>query len=281
MAAFRQALVDLTEPDSEGTPTQKLVIVVDELDRCRPDYALHLLEVIKHFFNVENVHFVLGVNLTELENSVRARYGAGVNAGLYLQKFVTVKMPLSVRDQHLNKDANADHFHNISQSMGIDTKQKTWQYLDLIIKDCPPRSMTLRSIERLATNLKLSVIGQSFTWVTSGHDLLRAALLIIKVCDTDTYQNILNGKVELSEFREVFGPFSPSMTQKTGENHIMLASEYIFTAPDDRNETSPGWTLFKPDMLRSFEDDEMKYLNGPQILQKLATEELEVFQLPT
>jgi hypothetical protein len=281
MAAFRQALVDLTEPDSEGTPTQKLVIVVDELDRCRPDYALNLLEVIKHFFNVENVHFVLGVNLTELENSVRARYGAGVNAGLYLQKFVTVKMPLSVRDQHLNKDANADHFHNISQSMGIDTKQKTWQYLDLIIKDCPPRSMTLRSIERLTTTLKLSFLGHSFSWKTSGHDLLRAALLVIKVCETDAYQNILHGKIKLSEFRAVFGLFGPPMAQNTGENHITQASEYIFTDPDDRDKTSLGGSHFKPDMFRSYGDDEMKYLNGPQILQKLATEELEVFQLPT
>ncbi|WP_417273302.1 KAP family P-loop NTPase fold protein [Celeribacter halophilus] len=274
MNGFREYLSDLAK-------AQKLVIVVDELDRCRPDYALNLLEVIKHFFNVENVHFVLGVNLTELENSVRARYGAGVNAGLYLQKFVTVKMPLSVRDQHLNKDANADHFHNISQSMGIDTKQKTWQYLDLIIKDCPPRSMTLRSIERLTTTLKLSFLGHSFSWKTSGHDLLRAALLVIKVCETDAYQNILHGKIKLSEFRAVFGLFGPPMAQNTGENHITQASEYIFTDPDDRDKTSLGGSLFKPDMFRSYGDDEMKYLNGPQILQKLATEELEVFQLPT
>ncbi|WP_321364807.1 P-loop NTPase fold protein [uncultured Celeribacter sp.] len=90
MQSFRDALEQLAAE-------QKLVIVVDELDRCRPDYALNLLEVIKHFFNVPNVHFVLGVNLTELENSVRARYGAGVNASKYLQKFYNVRMPLLLR----------------------------------------------------------------------------------------------------------------------------------------------------------------------------------------
>lgn len=75
------------------------MIVVDELDRCRPDYALALLEIIKHFFAVPHVHFVLGVNLRELENSVKARYGGGINAGLYLQKFVTLTMGLPARSQ--------------------------------------------------------------------------------------------------------------------------------------------------------------------------------------
>lgn len=88
MAEFRGALTELATE-------QKIVIVVDELDRCRPDYALNLLEVIKHFFDVPNVHFVLGVNLKELENSVRARYGSGVNAALYLQKFITLTMNLA------------------------------------------------------------------------------------------------------------------------------------------------------------------------------------------
>lgn len=90
MKGFREALENLAVD-------QKLVIVVDELDRCRPDYALNLLEVVKHFFNVPNVHFILGVNLKELANSVRARYGADVQGGKYLQKFVTVTMPLIPR----------------------------------------------------------------------------------------------------------------------------------------------------------------------------------------
>ena len=76
MQTFRVALEQLASE-------QKLIIVVDELDRCRPDYALNLLEVIKHFFDVKNVHFVLGVNLKELANSVRARYGADVQGERY------------------------------------------------------------------------------------------------------------------------------------------------------------------------------------------------------
>ncbi len=59
MEQFREALKALTV--GEDGEARKLVIVVDELDRCRPDYALALLEIIKHFFAVPHVHFVLGV----------------------------------------------------------------------------------------------------------------------------------------------------------------------------------------------------------------------------
>jgi len=94
MEQFGAALQALTLPDGEAGEARKLVIVADELDRCRPDYALSLLEVIKHFFAVDNVHFVLGVNLRELENMVKVRYGTQEGAALYLQKFVTLTMEL-------------------------------------------------------------------------------------------------------------------------------------------------------------------------------------------
>ncbi|MBI1493246.1 KAP family P-loop NTPase fold protein [Halocynthiibacter styelae] len=94
MQEFRLALTALTEPN-DGMPTKKLVIIIDELDRCRPDYALSMLEVMKHFFALDGVHFVLGVNLKELENSVKARYGQGIDAARYLQKFVHVELNFS------------------------------------------------------------------------------------------------------------------------------------------------------------------------------------------
>lgn len=87
--SFKELLSQLTE--DEKVP---IVIVVDELDRCRPDYALSVLEVIKHFFAVPRVHFILGVNGTALENSVKARYGADIDAENYLRKFINVSFSL-------------------------------------------------------------------------------------------------------------------------------------------------------------------------------------------
>jgi hypothetical protein len=93
MIEFRSAIEELTK-SGDVEVTRPLIIVIDELDRCRPDYALEVLEVIKHFFSVPHVHFVLGVNLIALENSVKARYGAEIEATSYLQKFLSFTMTL-------------------------------------------------------------------------------------------------------------------------------------------------------------------------------------------
>lgn len=96
---FRLALADLpsllaTNSASSEDEVKPLVIVIDELDRCKPSFALQILERIKHFFAVSNVHFVLGVHLGQLENSVRAAYGSEIDASLYLQKFITLPVML-------------------------------------------------------------------------------------------------------------------------------------------------------------------------------------------
>ena len=83
-----------------------LTIIVDELDRCRPDFALGLLERIKHLFEVENVAFVLFVNQEQLENSIRHRFGiVGDQARTYLQKFATITVDLP-------KGRNSDDYVN-------------------------------------------------------------------------------------------------------------------------------------------------------------------------
>lgn len=115
MEQFRQALTELTQPIKEGADPQKIVIIVDELDRCRPDYALSMLEVMKHFFAVDNVHFVLGVNLNALESSVHARYGEGIDASVYLQKFMHVVMPLvEPKPFRTTTNAGAKYFRHLA-----------------------------------------------------------------------------------------------------------------------------------------------------------------------
>ena len=76
---------------------QRIVIFVDELDRCRPDYAVKVLERIKHLFEVEGVVFVLALDKEQLRHSVNGLYGAGLNADVYLRRFIdfdyTIKEP--------------------------------------------------------------------------------------------------------------------------------------------------------------------------------------------
>ncbi|MGJ8628553.1 MAG: KAP family P-loop NTPase fold protein [Sulfitobacter sp.] len=148
--------MSLTAPvDDDGAP-KKLVIIVDELDRCRPDYALSLLEIIKHFFDVPHVHFVLGANMRELQNSVSARYGTGIDAAMYLQKFVTLTMRLP---DHLNEGRGSStahrYFEKIAEQMGIDPG-----LVSLVLKITSTVKISgttsLRGYERLASLIAIS-----------------------------------------------------------------------------------------------------------------------------
>lgn len=81
-----------------------LLIIIDELDRCRPDFALALLERIKHFFTTDGVSFILLANMKQLENYVQTIYGNNIEAHNYLNKFVTLstRLPKSKMDQYDN-----------------------------------------------------------------------------------------------------------------------------------------------------------------------------------
>jgi hypothetical protein len=65
----------------------RMVIFVDELDRCRPDYAVQLLERVKHYMLIDNITFVFSVNISQLQHTIKRFYGDGFDANLYLNRF--------------------------------------------------------------------------------------------------------------------------------------------------------------------------------------------------
>lgn len=73
--------------DGDGHSQSPLFIVVDELDRCRPDFALHLLEEIKHFFDIPGVVFVIALHGDQLTKSISAVYGSEFDSEAYLRRF--------------------------------------------------------------------------------------------------------------------------------------------------------------------------------------------------
>ena len=62
-------------------------ILIDELDRCRPPYAIETLERVKHLFEVDNIIFVLATDSSQLRHSIKAVYGNDFDAGNYLSRF--------------------------------------------------------------------------------------------------------------------------------------------------------------------------------------------------
>lgn len=80
----------------------KVVVFVDELDRCSPAYAIRLLERLKHLFEIDGVVFVLLWHRKQIKNAVEAFYGAGSNGAMYLDKFVDYPLSLSVSNAKTN-----------------------------------------------------------------------------------------------------------------------------------------------------------------------------------
>lgn len=77
--------------EASGFP---LVVVIDEIDRCNPAYAMELIEVARHFFSTDNTVFVLSMNRDQLEAHVVEVYGSGTKPGVYLEKYIDLRIPL-------------------------------------------------------------------------------------------------------------------------------------------------------------------------------------------
>jgi hypothetical protein len=94
LGEFRDALKKLIDqlPAADGQP--RLLILIDELDRCRPSYALELLERVKHLFNVPNVVFALALDKRQLLTSVEATYGQRTDSEEYLRRFIDLEITL-------------------------------------------------------------------------------------------------------------------------------------------------------------------------------------------
>ena len=82
---LQQKLKKLASEEGKNRP---LVIVIDELDRCRPTYAVEVLEALKHIFNVDNIVFVLGIDRKQLISSAKSIYGNEMDGDGYLRKFI-------------------------------------------------------------------------------------------------------------------------------------------------------------------------------------------------
>jgi KAP family P-loop domain len=85
---LKASLSDLVASLNEVNIHSPIVIVIDELDRCRPTYAVKLLEEVKHLFDIPGIVFLFGIHTGQLAHSVNAAYGPGFDGRAYLSRFI-------------------------------------------------------------------------------------------------------------------------------------------------------------------------------------------------
>ena len=103
-------------------PEKKLIIAIDEVDRTRPEYAIRTLEVIKHFFDIKGLKFILAVDKKQLQNTVKQMFGQAADTDCYLRKFVDLEYSLPNPDFELFVEVQLEEFKDVF------LKNKTYVY---------------------------------------------------------------------------------------------------------------------------------------------------------
>lgn len=207
MKEFRNMLKAFVEANrvenKQGEETNSLIIVIDELDRCRPDYALSVLEIIKHLFNVKGVQFILGVNLEALGHSVSKRYGEKIDSERYLRRFVNIIFELPTNTNNLiDRAAVVEYANKICQLMEVD------EILGVTLCE---------EIELAASSNKIQVrdVGTIFSYAALvpdkisrepvGYIEVTACLLVSSIANRVFYNELLNGSVTVERSLEYYG----------------------------------------------------------------------------
>ena len=113
---FKQELGKTAKPGKEN-PGKLLVIFVDELDRCRPPFAIEVLEKVKHIFDVEFIFFVFAINKNELKKSINTIYGE-IDSERYLQKFFDKTIPLVNTGNLIDTSIKKTGLENLTERPG-------------------------------------------------------------------------------------------------------------------------------------------------------------------
>ncbi len=131
-------------------------ILIDELDRCRPSYAVEMLETIKHIFDIKGVVFVLATDTEQLQHSIKVIYGEGFNAPAYLRRFFKRQCTL----KEVSKAVFIENYLDINEaSIGrvfpcFNNVNDFANALSVIVDTF---DMTLREIEQYLDKLKATV----------------------------------------------------------------------------------------------------------------------------
>ena len=186
-----QVLNHLFDTLLEKQPTNtRIVFFIDELDRCCPDFAVRLLERIKHYFLHEKIIFVLSVNMSELQHTIKRHYGNDFNADKYLRRFFDFTIPLPPAD--MRKYYETINFEDNGANYVV-AKSMIEKY-----------NFSLREITRYLQYLKVAVpkkYNQYEPRYGFYHHVLIPFIIGLSVHDRNKYNDFLQGK-DSSSFAE-------------------------------------------------------------------------------
>ncbi|EGT4022577.1 hypothetical protein MWV32_003444 [Clostridioides difficile] len=174
-----------------------VIFFIDELDRCRPTFAIETLERVKHLFNLENFIFVLGIDKESLSNSIKVIYGNGTDINGYLARFIDVEYNLS--DVHLKyypEDLVKKYFATCMMDRSV-----YYNLTHIIPKIIELFKLSLRDMQKIVVTLYL-ILKPNTIYTDTSELYLITFLLILKKVDKNLYIQIKNRQIKLKELIE-------------------------------------------------------------------------------
>jgi hypothetical protein len=197
-----------------------LVIFIDELDRCKPTFAVNLVERIKHFFDVPNIVFVLLLNKDQLEKAVKGVYGSETNACEYLDKFInfTFRLPKQSKLDHISK-SKLKSFIQITLSKYNFKKTKETESFEIYLLDWSFYfKLSLRDIEKCVALFAFAYPTGNVTWILT-------YLIVFKIKNQSLFNRLINNETqahkEAKDIIEEFIRIARNIGDTTCENNIL------------------------------------------------------------
>lgn len=225
--SFRQSLEKFVQLADTEKP---VVFILDELDRCRPNYAVRVLEQIKHLFSVSGIIFVLSIDKVQLGHAVRGVYGSeSLNADEYLRRFIDIEYSIpepSVKAflEYLYGYYRFDDFINWqgrrkTNQPEID-KKEILKYSRTIFEHL---DMSLRIQEKIFSHVSLVLR----TIKSDGYfpSTLIVLLTTLRIFRPELYMKISKRQIGLQELVDELFPIFPPEIHKSRDKYTFIDTE--------------------------------------------------------
>ena len=221
LRGFRDQLGEIAAAIARENDNSPLVVMIDELDRCRPTYAIELLEAAKHFFNVDHIVFVVCLDRAQLAHSVKAVYGASFDAEGYLWRFFDIdyRLPQPSRRRFVTAAlASAGILERLKRGRTnpIDLDELLIEFLD-------DSQFTLRRV--LHAIHRLCVVLASSTDLMNPRVL--ALLLLVRTAAPGVYRRLIGGEATDKEVIDALSERPESRTLRESDAGARVLGELI------------------------------------------------------
>lgn len=199
LSTLREALSDIAT-------TKPIILLIDELDRCRPDFAVMMLETIKHVFDVENVKIILITNAEQLKATIKHSYGSETDSHSYLYKFFKyqINLPTSIKDvEGISIENNVTYFKTTIKNSNVISKEfKDNEFVYKVPEFLSVGTLSLRNIEQIVRCIETLAIFEDKTISQSFvvEQILIVFLSFVYMMDKNLLQAILSKKVDKEDF---------------------------------------------------------------------------------